>query len=605
MSKKDLIIVIVLIALLPAWYFFDRLVIAPKYPRPVVAEQPEGISGDTNGVPAEVAALAGTNAVETVAIPEVPVVEEPLDPEEIVSIGNDQLSLELTSYGAGIKSVVMQARNEKGEFLYPVEDKESSAPVMLDFSDAPALVYESEALKLGSKAVFSLTSRDERSATFTRDMGTVLFERTIEIGDNYLLSVKDRFVPAGAKGIELPAMKISTGRMRNPADTKSMRGFSILGVDSHTADGDVNYWGRKLNDLYKQAGKPSALEHVVPEEMAGQAVDWVSAKNKFFAQILSPGKAPATMELSSQSEEGQKGFVPHDIAAALVFAPEQIAEGKSAERNYTYYVGPKSYSILKAADKELHMEGVMEFKTIGFWGFMNIVMEPVRKLLLWALNLLYGVFHNYGVAIVLLTVIVRIIFWPLTHKSTEKMRANQEKMQELQPKIKVLQEKYKTNPQKLQHEQMKLYQEHGFNPLGMMGGCLPMFLQMPVLFALYSVLRNAIELRYEGFLWISDLSMPENLLAGHIPVVGALNILPLIMVVSTIFQQKMSTPTSVAATPEQQQQQKMMMYMMPIMMLFFFYTMPSGLVLYWTTSNISMIVQTATRNLRKKKAAKA
>ena len=148
----------------------------------------------------------------------------------------------------------------------------------------------------------------------------------------------------------------------------------------------------------------------------------------------------------------------------------------------------------------------------------------------------------------------------------------------------------------MQQETMKLYKEKKVNP---MGGCLPMFVQIPVFIALFTVLRNAIELRYAGFLWIADLSAPENLLMGKVPFVGSLNILPLLMSASMIWQQKMTSP-AVAATPEQQQQQKMMMIMMPLMMLFFFYSMPSGLVLYWTTSNLLMIAQTGLRNFRRK-----
>ncbi|MBT8042233.1 MAG: membrane protein insertase YidC [Kiritimatiellales bacterium] len=168
----------------------------------------------------------------------------------------------------------------------------------------------------------------------------------------------------------------------------------------------------------------------------------------------------------------------------------------------------------------------------------------------------------------------------------------------MQPEIKALQEKHKKDPQRLQQETMKLYKEKKVNP---MGGCLPMFVQIPVFIALFTVLRNAIELRYSGFLWIADLSQPENLFAGMVPFIGSLNILPIVMSASMIWQQKLSSPGA-AATPEQQQQQKMMMVMMPIMMLFFFYTMPSGLVLYWTTSNLLMIGQTGLRNLKKKVA---
>ncbi|MBL7017170.1 MAG: membrane protein insertase YidC, partial [Kiritimatiellales bacterium] len=157
-------------------------------------------------------------------------------------------------------------------------------------------------------------------------------------------------------------------------------------------------------------------------------------------------------------------------------------------------------------------------------------------------------------------------------------------------------EKYKDNPQRMQQETMALYKENKVNP---MGGCLPMFVQIPVFIALFAVLRSAIELRFSKFLWINDLSEPENLFAGMVPVVGSLNILPILMAATMMWQQKLTTG-SAAATPEQQQQQKMMAVMMPVMMLFFFYSMPSGLVLYWTTSQVLMIAQLL---IKKKKEA--
>jgi YidC/Oxa1 family membrane protein insertase len=221
---------------------------------------------------------------------------------------------------------------------------------------------------------------------------------------------------------------------------------------------------------------------------------------------------------------------------------------------------------------------------------MNPIMYPIKKALLWGL-IHFAVFGNYGIAILILTILVRVIFWPLTHKGTESMK----RMQALQPQMKEIKEQYKDNPQMQQQKTMALYKENKVNP---MGGCLPMFIQIPVFIALFAVLRSAIELRYSGFLWIRDLSEPENLFAGMftIPIIGwdALNILPILMAATMMWQQKL-TPTAGDA-----QQQKMMAVMMPIMMLFFFYSMPSGLVLYWTTSQVLMIAQML---IKKKKAA--
>ena len=184
---------------------------------------------------------------------------------------------------------------------------------------------------------------------------------------------------------------------------------------------------------------------------------------------------------------------------------------------------------------------------------------------------------NYGVAIIILTILVKIVFWPLTHKSTESSK----KMQKLQPLIAELKEKHKDAPQKMQQAQMALYKEHGVNPLA---SCLPMLVQLPIFIALFTVLRSSIELRFASFLWIADLSEPEGLLDGMIPLIGSLNILPIVMTGTMIIQQQL-TPT--AGDP----QQKKMMMMMPAMMLLFFYNMASALVLYWSVSQCLSIAQ--------------
>jgi YidC/Oxa1 family membrane protein insertase len=215
----------------------------------------------------------------------------------------------------------------------------------------------------------------------------------------------------------------------------------------------------------------------------------------------------------------------------------------------------------------------MEFGTWFGW---------ICKLLLPTLNWIYALIPNYGIAIIILTVLVRIVFWPVTHKSTQDMK----KMAAIQPLVAQLREKYKDKPQKLNQETMALYREHKVNP---MSGCLPMLIQIPVFIALFTVLRSAVELRFAPFLWIRDLSEPEGLFHGArlfqlLPLVDSLNILPLLMTATTIWQQKL---TPAAGDP---QQQKMMM-LMPVFMLFLFYNMAAALVLYWTTSQVLSIAQ--------------
>ncbi len=577
MNKKDFIPVILIALLIPVWMFVDRTFIAPRYglPMPVPAENPPETSGTS---PVSVDARIGSPTVQPA---EAVKVAPPLFKEKTATLKNSSIQLTITSRGGGIKNATL--------FAYPALNQNDSPPVHLDFSDHPALAYSGLAgLGAADEVLLKKTVDNQVQISKTLPHG-LQFQRIISLGDNYLITVEDRFTNISQVPLSLPAIRIQTGYIANPADTEAMQGVHILGVDTFTPAGGINYWGRKINKLYKKNGHPEHL-NATPETMRREVVDWVSAKNKFFTQILRPKEPAGTMAVLSRRDMSKKGIVPKDIAAALDYRPSIINAEADLVHNYSFYIGPKQYFKLKAAGHS--MEKVMEFETIGFWSFANILMEPSRKALLYAINFFHGIIPGgYGISIILLTLAIRILLWPLTHKSTESMK----RMQEIQPEIKALQEKNKKEPQRMQQDIMKLYKEKKVNP---MSGCLPLIIQLPVFIALFTVLRNAIELRFSSFLWITDLSRSENLFSGHIPVVGALNILPLLMSASMIWQQKLSTPT--AATPEQRQQQKIMMVMGPILMLIFFYTMPSGLVLYWTTSNLLMIAQTGFRGIRKK-----
>ncbi|MFZ2281808.1 MAG: membrane protein insertase YidC, partial [Prosthecobacter sp.] len=252
------------------------------------------------------------------------------------------------------------------------------------------------------------------------------------------------------------------------------------------------------------------------------------------------------------------------LSARVLFAGRVLGQGEVMTREYTLYIGPKKLSLLQAMGDG--KDAVMEF---GFFSWFCKLLVPT-------LNFFHRIIPDYGVAIILLTFLVRTIFWPLTHKSTVSMR----KMQEIQPQLKELQKQFKDNPQKMQQETWALYRANKVNPLS---SCLPMLIQIPVFIALFTVLRSAVELRYAPFLWIGDLSEPENLLAGLLPI--PLNILPFLMS-GTMALQSYLTPSM--GDPAQQ---KMMMIMMPIMMLFMFYSFPAALSLYWTVSQVLSIVQ--------------
>ncbi len=231
------------------------------------------------------------------------------------------------------------------------------------------------------------------------------------------------------------------------------------------------------------------------------------------------------------------------------------------------YFGPKSLEVLKKTG--YHLANAVHF---GFF-------DPIAKPLLYALQFLYRYTGNYGIAIIILTALIRILFWPLNHLSHKSMH----KMQELQPIILKLKEKYGDDKARLNQELMQLYKTYKVNPFM---GCLPMLIQIPVFFALYKVLLMAIELRHAPFFgWIKDLSAPDRLYIGFdIPYLHGIPVLTILMGVSMYYQQKLS-PTSLDPTQEK------MMLMMPVIFTVLFINFPSGLVLYWLTNNVLSIAQ--------------
>jgi len=291
-------------------------------------------------------------------------------------------------------------------------------------------------------------------------------------------------------------------------------------------------------------------------------IDWVAYTNQYFTMAVVPvNLAPNHAQL--------KGLdISTEMVKSTLIGPKiALQPGAQQEFRYKLYLGPKEVKSLKSADPKLA-------KAVNF-GWFDIIAQP----LLVCLKFFNRFTHNYGIAIILLTVLIKILFWPLTHKSYVSMQA----MKKLQPKMQKIREKYKDDKEKLNQEIMQLYRTHKVNPVG---GCLPMILQIPVFFALYRVLYSSIAMRHAPFfLWIDDLSAPDRLPVGiDIPYLGGLPVLTLLMGISMFVQQKM-TPTT--GDPRQEK----MMLMMPIIFTVFFVNFPSGLVLYWLVNNVLSIGQ--------------
>lgn len=292
---------------------------------------------------------------------------------------------------------------------------------------------------------------------------------------------------------------------------------------------------------------------------------WAAVQTKYFCMALIPqGFEARGAELKTDKIQikNQSGWVSWKRFGVGISAP--LETGKTSRQEFLVYLGPLDYLMLKGHNVQL--EKVLNFG----WSFIR----PFSIAFMYALQYIFKIVKNYGWAIVIFSILIKILLYPLTKKSYDSMR----QMQELQPKLKALQEKYKGEPQKLNAETMKMYKTHGINP---MGGCLPMLLQMPILFALFNLFRTTIMFRQAGFLGlIKDLSAPDRI----IPLGGsmALNVLPVLMGVTMFIQQKKTVTDP---------KQKFMSYFMSIFMIYIFYSLSSGLNLYYFMFNILTIAQ--------------
>ncbi len=314
--------------------------------------------------------------------------------------------------------------------------------------------------------------------------------------------------------------------------------------------------GTELDEI-KDFKEPKGAEVGVMREFGSGETKWVATRTKYFIASLVPVSRIASGFVASGqrwvSVIGEERLETKNINVSLEM---RLEGGGSLRDKFLIYVGPIDYRTLKSYNIGLE-------KTVNLgWS----VIRPFSIAILWILVNLHKVIPNYGIVIILFTILMKVVFHPLTHKSTKSML----KMQELQPKMAALKEKFKKDPARLNKETMKLYKEAGANPLG---GCLPLLLQMPVFWAFFTLFRSTIELRQASFIfWLKDLSQ-------HDPIY----VLPIIMAATMFWQQKITI---------RDPKQAALVYLMPIMFFFFFFKFPAGLTLYWTVFNILSLIET-------------
>lgn len=348
--------------------------------------------------------------------------------------------------------------------------------------------------------------------SFVYDQGEFKIIKSYEVStSSYLFSLNLSFVNSSNKTITIPPLSLSLK--------------SSLGNDPEL---------REEPFLYFSKGK---IKKTRGTNVIGP-IDWVACQDKYFVFAVVPKMRFSSISLSKEEIKG-------------AFPKYLLKEGEIQVNKIGVYAGPKDYKALKAC-------GLEALSGLGFFS----------KFLLFVLVFIEGLVKNYGIAIIILTVLIKIILHPLTRKNFIMMK----KMAAMKPYIDKLKEKHKGDHKKIQEETIKLYKEHKVNPFG---GCLPLLLQLPVFFALYSVMNKAIELRGAPFiLWIKDLSLKDPYF-----------ILPVLMGITMFIQQKMTPSTS------QDLSMNKIMLIMPIVMTFVFLNFPSGLVLYWLVQNILTIVE--------------
>ncbi len=565
MDKRTATALVVTLLVLMIWYWFvlPKLVRKPEVPPEEVSEVtpvPSGVPGEkpSEWEEAVIAEAAPGEAASPSPTPEVTV--EP----ELITLETAALRASFSTAGGSIEEMVLKeyldsARENPFVLLRPLTEAESDTKIR-----SLAIAEPSEGMRLAERP-FEVVYQTDRGIKFRAGLGNrLVMTKKYELAEedpegllNYHVNLAVELENPTDEVVEMEYYEVFSGVGVSPEVT-GRRGYRRAGYYLQAVVGKETGKGLRVE---KKKPKPGEVETV-----SDAPVKWAGTRIQYFASILEPadtGGAPFVRQAVVRNMEGT--YVSSLRTRRLVIRPHE-----SVVHNYRLFVGPLKTKALRAYGE---YEKVI---TYG-WCLPAPIIEPISKVLLWLLHIFYGVMKNYGVSIIVLTVLIRVVLFPLSRKQALSMH----KMQKMSPLISELKEKYKSNRKKMNEEMMKLYKEQGVNPAA---GCLPMFLQFPVLIAMYSGLSQAIELRQAPFvLWIKDLSQPDALFNFPFSFLGisSLNILPLIMIGAMVFQQKLFAQPAV---DQQQSQMQMMTKFMPIIFGFFFYSMPSGLVLYWTTS---------------------
>ncbi|MEO6873087.1 MAG: membrane protein insertase YidC [Chthoniobacterales bacterium] len=560
MDRQAWIAIVLSVLGLIGWQVYTLQHPTPRLPAHALASPSPGATATASSTAGSTTPLAEATATPPPNEPAATPAPTPFAfAEKTATLRSADLQLLLTNRGGGIAEAVL-----------PHHKNEDNQPLKLN--------------ALGGVPIGAIMEKaaDPQLAEFTivpAAAGSVQFERALpkEVTlrkkftlpappnekDNYVAQMEVAFQNSGPTTYSNPGYFVALGAAA-PIHRNDMPNYTRL---TWCIDGKAKYtdvgWFDALN--YPLIGKQKrAAEQYYDEAVNG--AEWLGVSNQFFVTLVTPLNAKATRAWATRFDAGKnsKGKTDYGIEGAMGMPAFQLKPGETKTLKYQLYIGPKLYHRL--ADLTHDEAEIMDF---GLW-------KLVSQALLNAMNFLHSFLHNYALAILVLTAIIKLVLWPLQTKANKSMR----RMSALSPKMAELKEKYKDDPTKMNAEVMKMYKDYGVNPVS---GCLPMMIQIPIFFGLFTMLRQAVELRNASFLWVHDLSQPDTV--GHIPGLGwPINILPLIMAATNLWLIRI-TPKSGDAT-----QQKVMMFM-PLIFVVFCYNFAAALALYYTTQNLFTILQ--------------
>ncbi len=524
MNRTTIFVVAGCILVLVGWQMLINKLYPPTPKKPVAIAAPA--TNDVSNV--------ATTVVETV-VEQTPLPPEPAtlrEAEEFAVLSNAVMRVEFTSWGGGVRTVELLRHKSMG-----------LGNIILNGSNSLPALSLAGVTHADNNAVFAIERPDALTVVMRARNGVT---KTFALSNDYVITGRMQLPGAVAKNVTNLLVAVGTASPSEPKEPPS-----YLVVDWQAASKFRNRTHDRVADRVKAGQTHEPIRAA-----------WVAVKNQYFAMVVTPSTNVVGVAYTTNA------FSQTVSLTAWAEVPLARAADGSATCTITEYAGPKDYGRLAALGRD--QDEVMDFGTPldGYSGLFG-------ALLYHSLGFFHRLVPNYGVAIVLATIALKLLFWPIQAQSIRSMKA----MQKFQPLMTKLREKYKDDSQRLNAEMMKLYKEHKINPFS---GCLPMLIQLPVLVAFYRVLISDIALRGASFLWIKDLSQADTIftIAGMIPI----NPLPLIMVGTQIWQQRI-TPTT--GDP----QQAKMMQFMPLMMLLFFYKAAAGLTLYWTLQQVLSLAQ--------------